>query len=441
MIFLSNKAKESLKNMLDIKFIRENREIVELAIQNKKVKGEVNLDKLFELADQRNKLRQQIDELNQKRNEAAKIKDIETGKKLKGDSAKLEENFKSVDEEYFKIMIMLPNIPSADTPIGPDESANKVIREYGEKPQFDFEPKEHDELGKALDIIDIETAIKVSGPRFTYIKGDLALMQIALLRFGLDTVTNRETLAEIIKKAGIAVEPTPFTFILPPNMIKPAVLNRMGRLEPREDRFHLAEDDLYLAGSAEHALGPMYMDHTFKEAEMPMRLIGYATSFRREAGSYGKDTKGIIRMHQFDKLEMETFCLPETSRDEQELLIAIQEYVMQKLELPYQVIAISTGDMGTPDHRQVDINTWMPGQGKYRETHTSDLMTSFQSRRLNTKVKRANGQSEFVHMNDATLFSMRPLIAILENYQQADGSIKIPKVLVPYMGKEVIVHK
>jgi seryl-tRNA synthetase len=194
-----------------------------------------------------------------------------------------------------------------------------------------------------------------------------------------------------------------------------------------------------LVGSAEHTLGPMHMDKIFSENELPLRYVGYSTAFRREAGSYGKDTKGILRQHQFDKLEMEVFSLPENSVQEQNLLVAIQEYVLQKLNLPYQVVMVCTGDMGFPDNRQMDVETWMAGQGKYRETHSSDLTTNFQSRRLNTRVKRTDGKVEFVHMNDATVIAIgRILIAIMEDYQQEDGTIKIPEVLQKYLGKEFI---
>jgi seryl-tRNA synthetase len=223
-------------------------------------------------------------------------------------------------------------------------------------------------------------------------------------------------------------------------MVKPNIYLKMGRLDPKEDKYHIENDDLYLIGSAEHSLGPIHMNKTLEESEFPIRYVGYSPAFRREAGSYGKDTKGILRMHQFEKMELETFCLPENSIPEQEFLVAIQEYFLQKLELPYQVVLICTGDMGKPDYRQIDIETWMPGQNTYRETHTADLTGNFQARRLNTKVKRADGKTELVHMNDATICAMgRTMIAILENYQQKDGSIKIPEVLKKYMGgKEFI---
>ncbi len=426
--------------MLDIKFIKDNKDIVAAAIKNKNVKAPIDLDLLIKLSEDRSVLRQKIDEINRARNEAAKTQNIELGKQLKEESAKLEADFTKIDKEYFDILILIPNIPSADTPIGPDESGNKVIRQVGEKRQFDFTPREHFEIGKDLGIIDNEKAGEISGARFTYLKGDLARLQLAVMNFAVSLIADqRNSLKEIIEKNNLAISDKQFNFVIPPTIVKPAVLNRMARLEPREDRYHLAEDDLYLVGSAEHTLGPIHMDEVIKAENLPIRYLGYSTSYRREAGSYGKDTKGILRMHQFDKLEMETFCLPEDSYREQELMVAIQETLLQKLGLPYQVVLVCTGDMGTPDHRQIDIETWMPGQNLYRETHTTDLNTSYQSRRLNTKFKNNEGKTEFVHMIDGTLAAMgRILIAIIENYQQKDGSIKIPDVLVPYMGQEFI---
>ena len=201
-----------------------------------------------------------------------------------------------------------------------------------------------------------------------------------------------------------------------------------------EERYYIPSDDVYLVGSAEHSLGPMHTNETFKESDLPVRYAGLSTAFRREAGSYGKDTKGMLRVHQFDKLELESFTFSEDGISEQDLFVAIQEHIISALKLPYRVVAISTGDMGSPDHRQIDIEIWMPGQDLYRETHTADYMTDFQSRRLNIKVKRPGG-SELVHMNDATCIAIgRTLIAIMENYQTKNGTIKIPEVLQSYMG-------
>lgn len=423
--------------MLDIKFIRENKDIVVSAIKNKN--RSLDVDELLKKYDERKSLRQEIDELNAKRNEAARNRDIERGGQLKKEVEHVEAEFHKVDKEYISLMLKIPNIPSLDTPIGKDDSQNKILRQKGEKPIFSFKPKEHSELGFALGIIDTETAATVSGSRFAYLKGDLVLLQFALLQFCLQTLTNKETLEKIAKDANLSVKIGTFVPVIPPVFVKPAVQNRMARFMSPEEHYMFPNDDLMLVGSAEHTLGPMHMDKIFSEKDLPLRYVGYSTAFRREAGAAGKDTKGILRQHQFDKLEMETFCLPEQSLQEQDFLVAIQEYVLSSLKLPYQVVAVCTGDMGFPDYRQIDIETWMPGQDKYRETHSADLTTSFQSRRLNARVKREDGKIEPVHMNDATTVAFgRTLIAILENYQQADGSVKIPEVLQKYVGKSVI---
>jgi seryl-tRNA synthetase len=218
----------------------------------------------------------------------------------------------------------------------------------------------------------------------------------------------------------------------------------MDRLEPREDRYRVGsdEDDLWLQGSAEHTLGSMYWNETLPESALPIRYIGFLTSFRREAGTYGKDTEGILRMHQFDKLEMETFSTAETGPDEHRLMIALQEHLMQRLEIPYRLIQKCTFDIGKPNASGWDIEAWMPGQGTYRETHTADYMTDYQARRLNTRVKRIEGVTDYVHTNDATAFALgRIMIAIIENYQQADGSINVPLALQQFCGMKIIGGK
>lgn len=430
--------------MLDIKFIRENKEIVQEGAKKKFV--DVDIEKLIALDSERLKQLKEVEDLrsevNRVSNDVATEKDsvkrmqlIDEMRGVKEDIKQKEEKLKAIMEEWQKMMLQVPNVTSPDVPVGSDESGNVVIRSWGDKPTFDFKPKEHYEIGEKLDIIDNQTAAEVSGARFTYLKGDLVLMQFALLNLLLETLTNAETLRKIAKEKNLNINPKPFIPVIPPFMVKPNVYLKMARLDPKEDKYHLEADDMYLIGSAEHSLGPMHMNQIIDEARMPVRYVGYSPAFRKEAGTYGKDTKGILRVHQFEKLEMETFCLPENSIQEQEFLVAIQEYFLQMLKLPYQVVMICTGDMGKPDFRQIDIETWMPGQNIYRETHTADLMTSFQSRRLNTKVKRIDGKMELVHMNDATICAMgRTLVAILENYQQADGTIKIPEVLKKYMG-------
>lgn len=423
--------------MLDITFIRENPDVVRAALKNKN--REVDLDRLLSLADERKKLAGEISELNRKRNEAAAARDAEAGKKLKEELKTAEEKHQALEKELVSLLIKVPNIPSVDTPIGPDESGNTVVREWGEKPQFTFAPKPHWDLGKALGIIDSEKAAEVSGARFTYLKGDLALLQFALLQHVFKILTSREELEKIAKEANLNINPKPFVPVVPPVMMRSQVMNRMARLDPIEERYYFEKDDLVFIGSAEHTLGPLHMDETIPEEKLPIRYVGYSVAFRREAGSYGKDTKGILRQHQFDKIEMESFTKPEDGIGEQDFFVAIQEKMMRDLKLPYRVMLICTGDMGFPDTRQIDIETWMPGQDTYRETHSADYVGGFQARRLNTKVKRTGGDSEHMHMNDATVFAIgRTLIAILENYQQEDGSVLVPEVLRPYIGKDKI---
>ena len=426
--------------MLDITFIRENPDIVRATLKNKNREG-VDLDRILQLADERKTAANEVSEINRKRNVAQEARDFEAGKTLKDELKAAEEKYQGIEKELVALLIRVPNIPSADTPIGPDESGNRVIHQWGEKPQFSFTPKAHWDIGRDLGIIDNEKAAEVSGPRFTYIKGDLALMEHALMSFALQTLTNEVMLKKIIEGAGLSVSTKPFVAVIPPLMMRSVVMNRMARLDPIDDRFYLEKDDLVLIGSAEHTLGPIHMDEILKESDLPLRYVAITPAFRREAGAAGKDTRGILRLHQFDKMEMESFTKPEDGRQEQDLMVAIQEYLMQQLKLPYQVMAICTGDMGFPDQRQIDIETWMPGQDTYRETHTSDYIGGFQARRLNTRLRRENGEIEPVHMNDATALSQRPLIAILENYQNEDGSVTIPEVLRPFMGGREKIEK
>lgn len=413
--------------MLDINFIRENPEKVKEGIRKKQYDPSL-VDKVLELDIKRRDLIQRVEELRAKRNQLAKGgKPSEEGKRIKEEVKNLEPELGQVTAEYEQVLTEIPNLPLDDVPEGKDENDNKVLRTWGEPTKFNFQPRDHLELGELLGIIDVERAAKISGTRFSYLKGDGALLEFALIQHALKILTTEG-----------------FIPVVPPVMIKPDVFTRMARLNQadRDERYYLDQDDLYLVGSAEHTLGPLHMGETIPESKLPIRYLGFSTSFRREAGSYGKDTRGILRVHQFDKLEMETFTVPEDSVKEQDYIVSLQEKLMQSLKIPYQVVVICTGDMAGPDARQIDIESWMPGQNKYRETHTSDLMTDYQARRLNTKVQRKDGKTEFVHMNDATAFAIgRTIVAILENYQQEDSSIIIPEVLRPYMGKDKITPR
>lgn len=436
--------------MLDIGFIKANRDLLIEVVRNKKV--QIDIDVLLSLYEDRQQLLSQIEHLRAEKNTiAGQMKNIsqlsqeekslliEKGKHIKDELGEKEARFGDIDTEYQSLMYQVPNIYSADTPIGLTENENVIVRQVGDKPTFDFTPLEHWQLGKNLGLIDTEKSAQVSGSRFAYIKGDLVLMQFALIQWVMSVLQNQDIIAQIIDTAGLNLDTKNYTLVLPPVMMKPEVMKRMGRLDPIDDRYQTTIDELMLVGSAEHTLGPLHMDETLDYRNLPLRYVGYSTAFRREAGTYGKDMKGILRLHQFDKIEIEVFSDKETGFAEQDLIVAIQEYLMQQLQLPYQVVLKCTGDMGTPDIRAYDIETWLPGQNQYRETHTSDYMGDFQSRRLQTKYKDKEGENHFVHMNDATVFAIgRILIAIMENNQQADGSIRVPEILQSYMHKKII---
>ncbi len=437
--------------MLDIKFIRENKEIVAAAIAKKR--GSVDIEELIAADDERIAALNAYETIRAEQNQISNLIGIEKDANkraqmitemqvLKEDVKKREEEMKVVMEKWQALMLKVPNLPSLDTPEGPDDTANKVIREWGTKPQFSFKPKEHFEIGEELGIIDTKTAAEVASSRFAYLKGDLVLMQFALIQMCFEILTNEQTLQEIANKINSPVKVASFIPVIPPVFVRPVVQVKMARYMGAENHYVFPNDDLMLVGSAEHTLGSQHINQTFTEADLPIRYAGYSTAFRREAGTYGKDTNGILRQHQFDKLEMEVFSLPETSLSEQDFLVAIQEHVLQTLNLPYHVVSVCTGDMGFPDYRQMDIETWMPGQDTYRETHSADLTSGFQARRLNTRVKRADGKIEPVHMNDATVVAIgRTLIAIIENYQNEDGSIRIPDALQKYMGGKTLITK
>lgn len=408
--------------MLDIKYIRENTDKVKKGTLDKQLDPTV-VDKVIDLDEKRRVLIQEIEGLRATRNKAAHDKNIEKGKEVKEKLKELEPKLKEIDEQYLTAMYRIPNVPAEDVKVGKDDSENDVIRKWGEIPTFDFEIKDHVDIGEKLDIIDIKRATKVSGARFTYLKGDGVLLELALINFA----------QEVLAKEG-------FIPVIPPVMIKKDSMGAMGYLEHggEDDMYIFDKDGLVLVGTSEQSIGPMHMDEVISGSKLPLRYMGFSTCFRREAGSYGKDTRGIIRVHQFDKVEMFSFTKPEDSDKEHEFLLGIEEKFFQALEIPYQVIKMCTGDIGVPFVRKYDIEAWMPGQGKYREVTSTSNGTDFQPRRLNTKFQD-RGKIEYVHMLNGTAFAVgRTLVSILENYQQKDGSVKVPTVLQKWVGKEKI---
>jgi seryl-tRNA synthetase len=428
--------------MIDIKILRTNPDLVRKALHDKVTKW-VDLDEVISLDALRISLGQDLDVLRMRRNDISasmwkwkpEPKLLEEAREIKEKIQSLEPEFDRVEGEFLALYKKIPNLPTADTPVGLTEEENVMVKQWGNIREFDFPVRNHAEIAEIRWWIDKERAANVAGSRFAYLMGDLVKLQFALIQWVMDTLSDREVLAKIIKENNLKISDKPFTPVLPPYMIKTAPYDAMDRLEPREERYKIEGQDLWLQWSAEHVLGSMHAGEIFAEADMPVRYLGYATSFRGEAGTYGKDMEGIIRMHQFDKLEMESFSLAETSHDEHLLFAGLQEYLMQTLEIPYQKLQKCTFDIGKPNAKWSDIEAWLPGQQKYRETHTADYMTDYQARRLQTRVRRTSGDVELIHTNDATAFACgRALVAIMENYQNEDATITIPQVLRNYMG-------
>ncbi len=428
--------------MLDPKFIRENLNEVEEAVRRKRVK--VDLKKWLKLDEERKELQQQLEEKKAEQNKAsAKIAQASDDDKkaiikqmgaVKQEAKEIDEKLDKVKAEWQQLLMNIPNICSPEMPEGETDEDNVEMKKWGEIKDFDFIIKDHVELGKKLNIIDIETAAEVSGSRFFYLKNEAVLLQMAIINLTFDILTDQEIIKKIIKQESLSISDKAFQPILPPVMIRNEVQEKIHRVFG-DQTYKIQNEDLNLVASAEHTLAPYFMDKTLNKKDLPVRFIGYSTAFRQEAGTYGKDMGGILRTHQFDKLEMESFTDAETGAEEQKLIVALQEYLVQQLEIPYRLVHVCTGDTGKPDYDQYDIECWMPAQNKYRETHTSDYMTDYQMRGVKSFYKDEEGQRKLLHTNDATAFAVgRILIAILENFQQEDGSVKIPEVLQKYMG-------
>lgn len=428
--------------MIDIQFVRDNPDLVQEKSAQKNV--EVDIGELLRLDGERRELLQTVEVLRQERNKIAETMKqangkpdqtlIERGRQIKVEIAEREGYLEQVTQQWQALLKKVPNMPEDDVPIGSSEDENVVVKTAGEPTKFDFMPKSQEELNQQLNVFDKERAAKIAGSRYAYIKGDLVRLQFALITWVNDLLTDQAFIQKIIDERGLQLKPTPFVPILPPVMMRTDAYEATGRLKAEEVTYRLADDDLWLIGSAEHSLCAMYQDEVIPADQLPIRYIGYSTSFRREAGTYGKDMGGLTRLHHFDKLEMEVFSDAKTSRQEHELLIGIQEYLVGALELPYRVVNKCTADIGDPNARGVDIDVWVPSQEQYRETHSADYMTDFQARGLNTRYRDADGNLQFVHTNDATAFALGRLLGFLvENYQNADGSIRMPAVLEPYL--------
>lgn len=406
--------------MIDIHLLRENPDKIKKGIEAKQLDPKL-VDVVLELDEERRRLLGKIEELRAERNKIAKEQDIERGREVKTKLQKLEPELIEIEKEYKEKLYQIPSPPADDVKTGKGESENEVIKKWGEKKES--LAKDYLELGEDLDIIDIKRAAKVSGSRFGYLKGDTVLLELALVQFAM----------ELLVKEG-------FTPIIPPSLIKKESMRGMGYLEHggEGDMYVFEKDNLVLVGTSEQSIGPMHMDEVLEEKDLPKRYVSFSPCFRREAGSYGKDTKGILRVHQFDKVEMFSFTKPEDSEKEHEYLLSLEEKLFQALEIPYQVVKMCSGDLGAPASKKYDLQAWMPGQERYREVTSTSNTTDFQARRLNIKYQD-KGETKFVHTLNGTAFAIgRTIIAIIENYQQKDGSILIPEVLQKWVGKKKI---
>ena len=331
----------------------------------------------------------------------------------------LEKDLAILDVQWMRMLLRFPNPALPDVKVGKDETKNEVIKTVGTPRTREEGMKDYLTLCAPHDWVDTDRAGKVSGTRFGYIKGDLARLEFALVSFVMDRLM-----------------PKGFIPVVPPTLVKEPAMRGMGYLERGEDEiYQTKQDGFFLIGTSEQSIGPMHQDEIFLRTELPRRYVAFSTCYRREAGSYGKDTKGILRVHQFDKVEMFCFTLPEQSDTEHEFLLACEEDLVQALELPYHVLKMCTGDLGDPAARKYDIECWIPSEQTYRETHSTSTCTDFQARRLNIRYRKEHGGQGTVHTLNGTAFAIgRTLIALIENHQQPDGSVRIPAALQPYLG-------
>lgn len=422
--------------MLDINYIRENTELVKKACVDKQLDAQLVVD-LLALDSERKPVLQQVESLRSQINaNAAEIKKavqagdkpaadlVENGRKLKEKLKAAEEKFKALDEKWQELQYQIPNVPAADVPVGADESGNQVVRQIGEKPQFDFAAQDHATIMEKLDWLDSKNAVRIGGFRTYFLKNEAVILEQAILNYAL----------RMMIKEG-------FTAMNAPVMVNKAALLGTGYLPWGGEDHYYTQDGQALAGTAEVALTAYWGEQLLNEKDLPIKMTGISPCFRREVGTYGKDTRGVIRVHQFNKVEQVVYTVAdeEVTREWHEKMLGFSEQLLQDLEIPYQVLLMCTGDMGAGQRKKYDIESWFPSQGKYRETHSASYFNDFQARRLNIKYRASDGTNKYVYtLNNTVAASPRLLACIIENYQSADGSVRVPKVLQEFMGKKVI---
>jgi seryl-tRNA synthetase len=421
--------------MLDIKFIRENPDLIKEAVRKKHLSFDV--DALLAIEEKRKQTLATFENLRAEQNNLSdeipkakspeeRAKFIEDLKPIKEQVQKAEEEVREVTKKWQELMLQVPNVPDVSVPEGEDDSGNVEVSVWGEKPKFDFTPKNHIELMESLGMADFEKGAEVSGFRGYFLKGDGALLEFALWQFVTEFFRTKKT---------------DFEFMIVPSLVRRETLLGTGYLPQGEDDLYKTQDDDYLSGTAEVAVMSYFSDKVLNVSDFPVKKIAFSTAFRREAGSHSKDTKGLFRVHEFHKFEQVILCEAnhETSVAHHEELLKNAEELLQALGLHYHVVLNCGGDLGLGQVKKYDIEAWVPSQNTFRETHSCSYFHDFQSRRLNLKYKDSEGKSHFAHsLNNTALATPRILQHIVENYQQADGTILIPEVLQPYMGKSVI---
>jgi len=407
--------------MIDPNLIRREPEKVKEALKNRNFSPEL-VDQFLRVDKEFKATQKRIDELRyEKKQHSGKKLNNEVIKKLQHIKATLK-TLEKIQRDYTKqreeILFAIPNIPLSDVKVGKDDSENEIIGEYGRKKIFEFKPQDYLILTEKNGLIDTKRAAKVAGTRFTYLKGDLARLHFAIFNYAFDF---------LLKKG--------FIPLVPPLMVKDEIMKGLGYIEGLEEKekYHFTSDKLYLIGTAEHSLVPFHAHEVLSADDLPKRYMAFTPAFRREAGSYGKDTKGIFRLHQFDKLEMVSFSHPEESEKEHEFILGCARELMMALKIPYRLVKMCTGDLAFPSAKTYDIEAWFPASARYRETHSCSNCTDFQARRLGIKFRNKNNETAYLHTLNGTAFAIgRALIAIIENYQTKEGHIKVPRVLQKY---------
>jgi len=419
--------------VLDLKFIRENAKAVQENCKNRGVEADVGL--VVGLADRRSALIQELNELKQEQNRMAKSigqeRDAEARERLIVGSREMKQEIPAKETELHEVegrlrdeQLKIPNMTHPDSPIGRDDSENVEIRRSGEIPEFSFEPKDHVELGDSLGIIDFEAGAKTTGSKFYFLRGDAVLLELGLIRYALDLLS------------GYGYEPT-----ITPDLARDEALVGTGFIPrgPETQIYSVENDDLSLIATAEIPLAGQLTDEIVEEERLPLRYAGLSHCFRTEAGSHGRASRGLYRVHQFTKVEMFAFTTPEDSESVHEEMVEIEERIFQGLGLPYRVVDICTGDLGGAAYRKYDLEAWMPGRNDFGEVTSTSNTTDYQARRLRIRYRKEGGRPQLLHTLNGTALAMsRALIALLEVYQQEDGSVKLPEALFPYVGKERI---